>query len=147
MSQQGIVTYSTPGTIQADTAASPNSLAMRDSGGGFSVAQLLAADLRTSGKFTSSSVTRASSFTVDDSVVLYLCDATSGALVPTLPAAAAVPGRIYTFKRTSSSNNVTVTRAGSDTIDGANTYVLSAQWKYVTLQSDGVASWLIIANN
>ncbi|MDB6066711.1 MAG: hypothetical protein JWR26_2919 [Pedosphaera sp.] len=62
----------------------------------------------------------------------------------TLPAATVMPNRIY---------NVILTAAGTGTlngggsnINGATTYSLSAQYKYVTVQSDGT-QWWVIANN
>lgn len=76
-------------------------------------------------------------------------DATTAAFAVTLPSAAAtLPGRIFRFKKVDSSiNAITITRAGADTIDGATTYVLSAQWKYVALECDGVSAWFVVANN
>lgn len=71
-------------------------------------------------------------------------DATGGAFAVTLPAASAAAGKTLEVKKIdSSANAVTVTRAGSDTIDGATTYALSAQYQSVTLVSDGSASWYV----
>jgi len=85
---------------------------------------------------------------------VFICDASAGAFALTLPAAGALEditekndGRILIIKKKdSSANAITVTRAGSDTIDGATTYALSAQYDSVTLvdDSDGDA-WNIIA--
>jgi len=89
-----------------------------------------------------------SAYTIGSRREIHPCDATSAAFAVTLPAASTYQGRKLTIKKTDSSGNaVTVARAGSDTIDGATTYALSAQWKYVTLVSDGSASWFVIANN
>jgi len=63
----------------------------------------------------------------------------------TLPTAVGITGRIYTIKNTYS-GSATVATTSSQTIDGSTTYSLSAQYKYVTVQSNG-ANWLIIANN
>jgi len=63
----------------------------------------------------------------------------------TLPTAVWIPGRQYTIKRTGT-GGVTVAASGGETIDGAATYSLSAQWKYVVVVSDG-ANWLIVGNN
>lgn len=87
---------------------------------------------------------KTASFTagVEDDVLI--CDATSGAIVATLPAASGVSGKIYTFKKIdSSANAITVTRAGSDTIDGATTYVLSLQYESIDIVCDGTV-WHII---
>jgi len=63
----------------------------------------------------------------------------------TLPTAVGITGRIYTIKLTASGTG-TVSTTSSQTIDGSTTYSLSAQYKYVTVQSDG-ANWNIIGNN
>lgn len=75
-------------------------------------------------------------------------DATSAAFAITLPAAASSTEKMFLFKKIDSSvNAVTVTRAGSDTIDGATTYVLSAQYDWLIIQSDGTANWKIVGRN
>lgn len=75
---------------------------------------------------------------------LIVADATGGAITMTLPPAALVPGRIYTFKRVNSgANAVIVDGYASETIDGATTYTLSAQWNSVTVMNNGI-SWFII---
>lgn len=63
----------------------------------------------------------------------------------TLPTAVGITGRNYTIKLTASGTG-TVATTSSQTIDGSTTYSLSAQYKYVTVQSNG-ANWIIIANN
>ena len=75
---------------------------------------------------------------------LIVADATGGAITMTLPPAALVPGRIYTFKRINSgANAVVIDPSGAETIDGAATYTLSAQWNSVTIMNNGIA-WFII---
>jgi len=71
-------------------------------------------------------------------------DATAGAFTFNLPAANAVPKgwQLKVKKIDASANAVTVTRAGADTIEGANTAALAAQWNSVNLTSDGVSLWL-----
>lgn len=108
------------------------------------------------GKFTSSLTTagRLSAFvnktttytlTATDEVVY--ADATGGAFTVSLPTAGSKSGQTYTIKRANSgANNVTVGTTSSQTIDGSTTYVLSAQYKYVTVVSTGT-NWIIIANN
>jgi hypothetical protein len=94
-------------------------------------------------------VAKTANYTADATDYTILVDATSGAVTITLPAAAgtAVAGRIYIIKKTDVSGNaVTVDANGSETIDGATTYPLASQWKYVTIQSDGV-NWFVIGNN
>lgn len=79
--------------------------------------------------------------------VTFLCNATGGAITFNLPAASALSGRNIRIKKTdAAANNVTVTKAGSDTIDGANTAVLKGQYDYIVLTSDGVSKWNIFAS-
>jgi hypothetical protein len=89
--------------------------------------------------------------TLDRSKGIILCDATAGAITLNLPAAnigagsfplGATFGNIFYIKKIDvSANAVTITRAGADTIEGANTLVLAAQWDKVVLVSDGVSLW------
>ena len=78
-----------------------------------------------------------------------VCDASGGAFAVTLPPADENPSRILVIKKKdSSANAVTVTRAGSDTIDGNTTFALTAQYKYVTLANDEEGDvWNIIGSN
>lgn len=82
--------------------------------------------------------------TADDTLFI---SASSGAVTRTLPTAVGCVGKRFTAKKTdSSANAVTVATTSSQTIDGATTYSLGAQYKYVTVESDG-ANWQIVANN
>jgi hypothetical protein len=77
----------------------------------------------------------------DESVVLM--DASGGARIVTLPAAATCTNRVYYIKKVDTSNNtVTVTPNGAETIDGAATVVLSFK-ESVTIVSDGTG-WGIL---
>jgi hypothetical protein len=76
-----------------------------------------------------------------------LVDATGSAVTIDLPAAAGCVGRIYVIKKIDSSiNAVTVDASGGELIDGATTYSLATQYKYVMVQSNGSA-WYVIGNN
>lgn len=76
------------------------------------------------------------------------CDATAAAFAATLPSAAAAAGQTFSLtKIDSTANAVTITRAGTDTINGATTYVLGTQYKTATFYSDGTSKWIITANN
>lgn len=76
-----------------------------------------------------------------------LADATSAALTITLPAASGATRRIYIIKKIDAgTNSVTIDGNASETIDGAVTYSLSTQYKYVTIQSNGSA-WFVIGSN
>lgn len=74
----------------------------------------------------------------DDDVMIV--DASGGAVTITLPDRAANVGKVYTIKRVSASNNVVVSRAGSDTIDGATSKTLASQYAAITIIA-GYAMW------
>lgn len=65
----------------------------------------------------------------------------------TLPLASEFVGRTLTIADDSgnaSVNNVTINRAGSDTIDGATSTVMTADWSVLTLKSNGSTGWRIV---
>jgi hypothetical protein len=66
-----------------------------------------------------------------------------GAISGLLPSAASCPGKVITVKKVDSGTG-TVTVTGS--IDGQASYILSGQFQYVTLLSNGV-TFDVIANN
>jgi hypothetical protein len=69
---------------------------------------------------------------------------TSGSVI-TLPSARANSGANYSIKLTVA-GSCAVATTNSEKIDGATSYGLSSQYKYVTVQSDG-AQWWVIASN
>lgn len=73
----------------------------------------------------------------------YPCNATISAFAANLPTAASAGNgaTVYFQKSDATANAITITRAGSDTIDGANTAVISNQYGLVGLVSDGVNKW------
>lgn len=73
-------------------------------------------------------------------------DATSGVKTITLPDAANMTGEEFFVVKTDAFNNVTVATTGGQTINGAATFVLAAQYKRVTVQSDGT-NWMITQSN
>jgi hypothetical protein len=89
-------------------------------------------------------VTKTSSYalTANDAVVLM----NGVTLTATLPDATShCTGRTYIIKLIASST-CTVATTSSQHIDGATSYTLSAQYKYVYVQSDGT-QWWILGNN
>jgi len=100
--------------------------------------------LQVAGPIGTAVASKTSAYTLTASDSIALCDATGAAFTITLPTAAGVAGRQYTVKRVNGgSNNVTVATTSSQTIDGATTYVLSAQYDKITVTSDG-ANWFIL---
>lgn len=90
-------------------------------------------------------VTVTTTYSVSQAITLVLADATVAPFTVTLPDATSTASydRYITVKRTSAANNVTVGGGGSN-IDGAATYVLTAQYKFVTVVSNGT-QWLIVS--
>ncbi len=82
--------------------------------------------------------------TLDGTDAVVLVDASGGAVTVNLPAAAGVTRRSYVIKKTDSSGNVvTVDASGAETIDGATTQTLVAQFDSLTIVCDGTA-WFIV---
>mgnify|MGYP003677633426 FL=1 len=79
--------------------------------------------------------------TRDHSIV---CDCSAGAIVVNLPAVSGELGRNLRFKKKdASANSVTVDGSGAETIDGAATQVLAAQWNQLAIFPDST-QWLIV---
>jgi len=80
------------------------------------------------------------------SVVFFNVDTTIARSI-TLPLASAVAdGRIYIFKDedgTANTNNITINRAGSDTIDGQTSVVVDSNFGSVQVVGDGSSQWFI----
>jgi hypothetical protein len=77
---------------------------------------------------------------VTDNVLI--CDATSGSQANTLPAVAAMAGKLMIFKKVDVSANP-VTIAGDGNIDGAASFTLGQQYNSIGLFSDGASWWLV----
>lgn len=80
---------------------------------------------------------------VDDAGLVVL-DASAGSVAVTLPAASALAGIKLNFARIdATANTVTITRAGADTIDGAESITVApaARW---TLMADGASRWISV---
>ena len=99
--------------------------------------------LQTSGSFATGYVAKTANYTA--TISDYTIDCTSGTFTVTLPTASSIAGRIYVIKN-SGTGSITVDANASETIDGALTYTLGTQYKYVSIQSTGSA-WIITANN
>ena len=90
-------------------------------------------------------ITASRTVTPQDDSGWFLANATSGAVVLTLPLANSAPAMTLTVKKTdSSANTVSVARTGTDTIDGATSVAISAQYGAVVLRSDGGTTWNLL---
>lgn len=102
----------------------------------------IAGNVNVTGNIATNVTTQTSGYFVDQHDGLVLSDGGSPMI---LPSAGGQTGRIFTVKNIGTSA-VTVSTSSSQTIDGGASCVLSSQYKYVTVQSDG-SNWLIVANN
>ncbi len=90
-------------------------------------------------------ITKSSNYTVQasDKGDVILADATGASMTVTLlSAASAGDGFRVTIKHVGSANAVTVATSGGDTLDGASSFILDAQYESITCLSDG-ANWHI----
>lgn len=91
------------------------------------------------------SATAAVALTPTDDLVL--ADATAAAFAVTLPKASENKGKEFTIARTNvGANAVTITAASGDTINGAASVALGAQYASRTVRSSGGAIWIVIAS-
>jgi parallel beta-helix repeat protein len=131
------------GNVGSDLAL----LSRTDAGAGITTALLLnraTAAATFGGSLAVPLSTKTAAYTILDSDSSILADATSAAFTVTLPTAVGRTGRIFRIKRTNSgANAVTVGTTSAQVIDGAATYSLSAQYAYVTVQSNGTNWWII----
>lgn len=88
-------------------------------------------------------VTVDEAFTVGSEPVV-ICDASGGDFTVTLPEAEKATGYRYVFKKIDASvNAVTIDGYGAETVDGAATKSLSAQYETLTVVCDGT-EWFTI---
>ena len=73
---------------------------------------------------------------------LALCSL-AGGFTAILPAASGNVAKLG-FKKMLAAGQITISRAGTDLIDGASTAVLNNQYEAITLMSDGSANWEIV---
>jgi len=89
---------------------------------------------------------RTAAYTITDQDDVILGNASGGAFSVTLPTAIGRQGRIFTVKKTDSSGNaVTISTTGGQTIDGAVSVSLGAQFSSRMVMSDG-ANWSVLAS-
>jgi len=101
--------------------------------------------LHVNGSIATAFATKTSDYTLTETDSIIAADASGGAFTITLPTASGIAGRQYTIKKVDPTGNaVTVAATGTETIDGASTYSLSAQYDAVTIVSDGT-NWLIVS--
>lgn len=70
----------------------------------------------------------------------------TGTYTYNLPTAASMSGSRLAFVKTGASGVVTLDGAGAETINGAATLTVTAQWRIVELYSDGT-QWIMLSNH
>jgi hypothetical protein len=96
-------------------------------------------------------VTKTANYTITEADVCSLikADTTAGNITITLPQISTLTAsfEVQVNKSTGDTNTVTVTRSGTNTINGLNTYALTAQYQCVWLVADLVANvWTAITS-
>lgn len=130
--------------IRADDAANNSTIAMRDSDADFYANIGHFAGLMNSAKTELKVKSITASATLDGTATLILADATSAAITLTLPSPSTATNRIYgVIKTDSGSNAVTLTPAASETINGASSKALSAQYDKTWIFTDGT-NWYLL---
>jgi len=83
-------------------------------------------------------------YTIENTYDLVLFDCSTGNITATLPAVATNNGKMFMLKKIDSTGNqVKIVTPGTEVIDGEDEVILSLQWQYVTIVSDGV-DWFIV---
>ena len=77
---------------------------------------------------------------------MVLVNEESGGATITLPTAVGNEGKEYLIKKIGNTANVIVDGESGETIDGATTVTLDAQYEYIRVVSNGTA-WYIIGSN
>lgn len=99
---------------------------------------------KVSGSAAFSAGTTSVDLTLDDTNHTVLVNASTGNRVMTLPASASCINRRFEIKKTdNTANTVTITPDGSETIDGAATFVLNTQYQSVTIVNNGF-NWFVV---
>lgn len=83
-------------------------------------------------------------YTLSASTENFLIVNNASAVTVNLPTAVGLTGKVFTVKRLSTLNNVTIEGDGSETIDGAANLVLSTQYHSATILSDG-SNWHVLS--
>lgn len=130
-----LITWSSTGVATTVGPGTTNQLVVSQGAGQVPTYRFL------SSNFTAA--TKSTSFTASTDLLVYLCDATGGAIVATLPAATA--NQLYILKKIDTTANlVTLTPNGVETIDGAATYAISTPYLALTLIGKASTGWFIL---
>jgi len=101
--------------------------------------------LQVNGGFSVHVATKIANYTMSSSDFAILANASS-ALTITLPTAKRGGMIVHIKKIDTSPNVVTVSRTGTDTIEGTTTKTLTTQYQSLMLIADGTSTWYILSN-
>ncbi len=105
------------------------------------------ATLDDSGSFATRNTSQSVSYIAGAADNTIYMTAPSAADTVFLPTAVGISGLWYKVMKTdATANNVVVRASGAELINGANSYALTAQYKYITVQSNGT-QWYIWGSN
>lgn len=112
-------------------------------GDGFEVSGTIPSGALPSGGSLLAQTTKTANYTATATDYFIFCDASSGNITITLPTAVGIGGKVYQIKKTdASANTVTIDGAGSETLDGATTIVISVQYVNYSVVSNNVNWWV-----
>lgn len=142
MAQYPLVVLGNPGTVKATDGFDLGTVVLKDALGGLNAVNLTLQGLLSYYSQNAAVVTKTANFALDTSATFFIVDATTGVRQGTLPAVASNSGRWYVvFKKDSSANALTLVVPDSATINGSSTQVLSGQYAWSLLFTDGT-NWL-----
>lgn len=135
----------TGGVLNSDSQATAGAAVERDSiGDTYQKGVNAATYLATAGSFFAHGKNYTTTATLDGTATVAKGNATAGAFTITLPPAATATDQVYVVVKTdASANAVTVKGNGSELINGANTFALSAQYNVARFWCDGTQWYLI----
>lgn len=139
----GTVTNATGLAVAAPTGATNNYTAVFTGGNVGIGSTSPGSTLHVAGSYQGIVTTVSVDLSLTSSHQVLAVNANAAARTLTLPAASSsIIGRVYRIKKTdSSANTVTIAVTGSDTIDGASSYVLSSQYQSVDVICTSSSAW------
>lgn len=109
-------------------------------------AALAQTTLQSDGGFALGLINKTAAYTMAATDGIVTADATTAAFTVTLPSANVLGQLVVIIKKDASVNAVTVSRAGTDTINGGTTASLASQYSSITLVSNGSGAWYKLAS-